>query len=126
MLADLEDDIERTPATEAAHAGMIAALARRHGLEPVDRAGAALIVEHAARLADHANELTLVVDQLDDVLAEADFWAGKAGRSVIDRADVEAAIASGSAALRGCAIARSKASLRKWPSLTRAARALGK
>jgi lon-related putative ATP-dependent protease len=92
VLADLEDNIDRTPATEAAHARMIAALARRHGLKPVDRAGTALIVEHAARLADHANKLTLVVDQLDDVLAEADFWAGKAGRRVISRADVEAAI----------------------------------
>jgi len=92
VLADLEDDIDRTPATEAAHARMIAALARRHGLKPVDRAGTALMIEHAARLADHANKLTLVVDQLDDVLAEADFCAGKAGRSVIARADVEAAI----------------------------------
>jgi lon-related putative ATP-dependent protease len=92
VLADLEDDIDRTPATEGAHARLIAALARRHGLKPVDRAGTALIVEHAARLADHANKLTLVVDQLGDVLAEADFWAGKAGRSVISRADVEAAI----------------------------------
>jgi len=76
----------------AAHARMIAALARRHGLRPVDRAGTALMIEHAARLADHANKLTLVVDQLDDVLAEADFWAGKAGRSTISRADVESAI----------------------------------
>ena len=92
VLADLEDDIDRTPATEAAHARMIAALARRHGLKPVDRAGTTLLIEHAARLADHANKLTLVVDQLDDVLAEADFCAGKAGRAVISRADVETAI----------------------------------
>ena len=92
VLADLEDDIDRTPATEAAHARVIAALARRHGLKPVDRAGVALMIEHAARLADHANKLTLVVDQLDDVLAEADFWAGKAGRTTISRADVESAI----------------------------------
>jgi len=92
VLADLEDDTDRTPATEAAHARMIAALARRHGVKPVDRAGTALMIEHAARLADHANRLTLVVDQLDDVLAEADFWAGKAGRTVISRDDVETAI----------------------------------
>ena len=92
VLADLEDDIDRTPATEAAHARLIAALARRHGLKPVDRAGTALMIEHAARLADHANKLTLIVDQLDDVLAEADFCAGKAGRNVISCADVEAAI----------------------------------
>jgi lon-related putative ATP-dependent protease len=92
VLADLEDDIDRTPATEAAHARLIAALARRHGLKPVDRAGTALMIEHAARLADHASKLTLVVDQLDDVLAEADFWAGKTNHAVISRADVETAI----------------------------------
>jgi lon-related putative ATP-dependent protease len=93
VLADLEDDIDRTPSTEAAHARMIAALARRHGLRPVDRAGTALMIEYAARLADHANKLTLVVDQIDDVLAEADFWARKRGHEIISRADVDTAIA---------------------------------
>jgi len=92
VLADLEDDIDRTPATEAAHARLIAALTHRHGLKPVDRAGTALLIEHAARIADHASKLTLVVDQLGDVLAEADFLAGKARRAVISRADVETAI----------------------------------
>jgi len=92
ILADLEDDIDRTPATEAAHARVIAALAKRHGLKPVDRGGTALMIEHAARLADHANKLSLVVDQLNDLLTEADFWAGKAGRAIVARADVEAAI----------------------------------
>lgn len=92
VLADLEDDVDRTPATEAAHARMIAALAQRHGLKPVDRAGTALMIEHAARLADHANKLTLVADELDDVLTEADFCAGKANRAIIARIDVETAI----------------------------------
>ncbi len=94
VLADLEDDVERTPVTEAAHARMIAALARRHGLKSVDRSGTALVIEHAARLADHAGKLTLVVDQLNDLLIEADFCAGKAGGAVISRADVESAIES--------------------------------
>ena len=92
VLADLEDDVDRTPSAEAAHARLVAVLAKRQGLKPVDRAGTTLIIEHAARLADHANKLTLVVDQLNDLLAEADFWAGKAGRAVTARADVETAI----------------------------------
>jgi lon-related putative ATP-dependent protease len=92
VLADLEDDVARTPESEAAHARLIAALVRRQNLKPVDRAGTALLIEHAARLADHANKLTLVADQLDDVLIEADFWAGKAARAMISRADVETAI----------------------------------
>jgi predicted ATP-dependent protease len=92
VLADLEDDIDRSPATEAAHARMIAALTRRRNFKPVDRAGTALLIEHAARLADHANKLTLGVDQLEDVLAEADFLATKADRTVIARADIASAI----------------------------------
>ena len=92
VLADLEDDVDRTPTTEAAHARMIAALVARHGVKPVDRDGTALMIEHAARLADHANKLTLVIDQLNELLIEADFWAGKFGRPTITRADVEAAI----------------------------------
>jgi len=92
VLADLEDDVDRTQATEAAHARMLAALVRRHNLKPVDRAATALMIEHAARLADHANKLTLVVDQLNDLLIEADFCAGQAGNPRITRPDVEAAI----------------------------------
>jgi predicted ATP-dependent protease len=93
VLADLEDDTDRSPATELVHARMIAALVRRHELKNVDRAGIALIIEHAARLAEHANKLTLAVEQLQDLLTEADFLAAAAGRPVMTRADVEAAIA---------------------------------
>lgn len=92
VLADLEDDVDRTPATEAAHARLIAALAQRRGLKPIDKSGTALIIEHAARLADHAAKLTLMVDRLGDLLAEADFCASKAGRGAITRVDVETAI----------------------------------
>jgi predicted ATP-dependent protease len=92
VLADLEDDVERTPATEATHARMIALLAHRHGLKPIDRGAIALLIEHAARLADHAGKLTLVTDQLDDMLVEADFCASKAGHTVTARADVDTAI----------------------------------
>jgi len=92
VLADLEDDVDRTAVTETVHARMIAGLARRQGLKPIDRAGTALVIEHAARLADHANKLTLMVEQINDLLTEADFLAGKNSRVSITRADVEAAI----------------------------------
>ncbi len=50
-------------------------------------------VEHAARLAEDAQKLTLLVERLGDLLAEANFLAGRAGRAVIGRADVAQAIA---------------------------------
>jgi len=53
-----------------------------------------LVLEHAARLADHAGKLSLVVEQLREILIEADFCAREAKRSVISRADVDSALAA--------------------------------
>jgi lon-related putative ATP-dependent protease len=92
VLADFEDEIDRSPETEAVHARLIASIVTRDGLKPVERDGVALLLEHAARLADHAGKLTLLIDQIREVLAEADYWATDAGRAGIARADVQRAI----------------------------------
>jgi len=92
VLADFEDDIDRTPDQEATHARMIAALVQREKLRPIDRDGVALVLEHAARLADDARKLTLLVDQVRDLLTEADFWAAESRHEVIVRPDVQRAI----------------------------------
>ena len=92
ILADFEDDVDRSAATEGIHARLIASLVQRDKLKPFDRDGVALVVEHAARLADHSSKLTLQTEHIRDVLTEADYWAGKAGRSIAGRQDVEAAV----------------------------------
>jgi lon-related putative ATP-dependent protease len=92
ILADFEDDIVRSPDAEAIHARLIASIVRNRILKPVDRDGVALVIEHAARLADHSGKLTLLVDQIGDVLAEADCWATEAMRRVIGRGDVQRAL----------------------------------
>lgn len=89
VLADFEDDVDRSPESENVHARLIAAMIRRNGLKPMDRDGVALVIEYAARRADDAGKLTLLVDQIHDVLAEADYWAGQADRGIISRADVQ-------------------------------------
>ncbi len=94
VLADFENDFARTPENEAVLARMLAMLTRRDGLNPLDREAVALVLEHAARLADHAGKLSLVVEQLREVLIEADFCARQAARAVTGRADVEAALAA--------------------------------
>jgi lon-related putative ATP-dependent protease len=92
VLADFEDDIDRSPESEALHARMIASIVTRDRLKPVDRDGVALVLEHAARLADHAGKLTLLIDQIRDVLAEADYWAADAKRVTITREDIQHAL----------------------------------
>jgi lon-related putative ATP-dependent protease len=92
VLADFENDLERTPENEELLARLVASTGRRDGLKPFDRDAVALILEHAARLAEHAGKLSLLVDQLRDVLTEADYWASQAKRETISRADVEQAL----------------------------------
>jgi predicted ATP-dependent protease len=92
VLADFEDDADRSPQGEAIHARLMASIIRRDALKPVDREGVALVLEQAARLAGHSGKLTLLIDQIRDVLAEADYWAGEAKRAVVTRADVTRAL----------------------------------
>lgn len=92
VLADFNDDMDRAPETEAAIARLVGSLCARHELRPLDRTGAARVIEHAARIAGDAAKLTLLVDQLHELLAEAGHWAGKAGRAVTNRDDVQNAI----------------------------------
>jgi len=40
-------------------------------------------IEHSARLADDSAKLSMQIGYLADVLREADYWAGEAGRAVI-------------------------------------------
>jgi lon-related putative ATP-dependent protease len=92
VLADFENDLERTPENEELLARLVASIGRRDGLKPFDRDAVGLVLEHAARLADHAGKLSLLVDQLREVLTEADFWASEARHGTILRADVDKAL----------------------------------
>ncbi len=92
VLADFEDALDRGPAAEAGYAQMVAALARDASLQPLDAPAVARLIEHAARLAEDAEKLTLHVDRIRDLLVEADFWARDAGRAVTSRDDVQRAI----------------------------------
>jgi lon-related putative ATP-dependent protease len=92
VLADFDNDLERTAPNEILLARFVASIAQRDSLKPFDRDAVGLVLEHAARLAEHADKLTLLVEQLRDVLNEADFWAGEAKRSAVSGADVDRAL----------------------------------
>lgn len=93
VLADYDDDVDRSPASEAMIARVIGSIAANAGLRPLDRGGVARVIEHAARLADDADKLTLLVESIHDLVAEASHCAGQAGRDVVTRECVEHAIA---------------------------------
>jgi lon-related putative ATP-dependent protease len=92
VLADFEDDVDRTAESEATHARLIASLLLQEQFKPLDCDGAALVLEHAARLADDSGKLTLLTDRLKDLLTEADFWATDAKHEIVTRDDVRRAL----------------------------------
>ncbi|HMK78886.1 MAG TPA: ATP-binding protein [Xanthobacteraceae bacterium] len=94
LLADFEDDIERSGENELMLARLIAAVARKSGVNALDRAAVGRVLEHAARLASDAGKLSLVVEQLREILIEAGVYAGKAKREIIAREDVERTLAA--------------------------------
>jgi len=93
VLADFDDDVDRSPSSELMIARLTGSIAAQAGLRPLDRSGVARVIEHAARLADDAAKLTLLVESIHDLVAEASHRAGQAGRDVVTRDDVEQAIA---------------------------------
>jgi lon-related putative ATP-dependent protease len=92
VLADFEDDFDRTPENEELLARLVASLAGRERLRALDREAVALVLEHASRLAEHANKLTLMVEQLREVLNEADYRAKEDNASAISEKHVRKAI----------------------------------
>ena len=92
ILADFDDELDRSPENEAFMARLIGGLAAEAGLRPLDRSGAEAAVERAARLAGDASKLSLLTEHMHDLITEADHWAAAAGREAIGREDVERAL----------------------------------
>jgi len=91
VAADFSERIERTDENTTLYARMIATLARKADLRPVDRGGVARALEVCARNAGDSERLSAKVEPLSDLLREADHWAGRNNRKRITKADVIAA-----------------------------------
>ncbi|WP_395711216.1 Lon protease family protein [Reyranella sp.] len=92
ILADFEDELERSTEGEALLARLIGGMATEAGLRALDRSGVEAAIERAARLTDDACKLSLMIEDIHDLVIEADHWAGAAGRDIITRTDVEQAL----------------------------------
>jgi lon-related putative ATP-dependent protease len=95
VTVDFESSIDRAAENDALYARMIATLARKAALRPFHAAAVARVLEHGARVVGDAGKLWLALDRLTDLLREADHWAGTAGRTVVEAADVQRAIDAG-------------------------------
>ncbi|SMF95722.1 lon-related putative ATP-dependent protease [Methylomagnum ishizawai] len=92
VAADFEETMDRDADGHALYARLIGSLARRNGLKPLDRDAVIRVVEWSARRVEDSEKLSTHWRGLDDLLKEADYWAGQQGRALIVREDVQTAI----------------------------------
>lgn len=92
LQADFEEDIPRTKTNLGLFARLMATLARRDSMLPLSAGGVAAILDHAIRLAEDANRLSLHLGTLTDLIREADHYAGGRKSALIDDKDVNRAI----------------------------------
>lgn len=92
VAAEFDDTMARAESSSTEYARLLATMARRENIMPLDRSGIARVIEHSARLADDAEKLTIRLETIGNVLREADFYAHERGAEVIDATHVQMAI----------------------------------
>jgi lon-related putative ATP-dependent protease len=92
VAADFDDQVDRNGENCQLYARMVATLAHREKLRPLDRTAVARVLEHAARLAGDAEKLSIHLRTMIDLLREADYWASAEGCPITTNQHVERAI----------------------------------
>ncbi|UCE90451.1 MAG: AAA family ATPase [Pseudomonadota bacterium] len=92
VAADFEDRLDRTTDNNLMYARMVATLARKEKLMPLNRHAVARVIEHSAKLVGDAEKLSTHMLSVTDLLRQADYWARHDGRDVIGMEHVQQAI----------------------------------
>jgi len=90
--ADFEEEMPRNEANVELYARLIGTIVRNEKMRPFDAGAVARVIERAARLAGDRDKLTTHMRSIADLLHEAEYWAGAAGRDQVTDADVTRAI----------------------------------
>jgi lon-related putative ATP-dependent protease len=92
VAADFGGRMDRGDGNTERYARLIGGVVKAAGVRPFASSAVARIVEQSARIAGDAEKLSTHMDTLDDLVREADYWAGEAGAEVATAEHVDAAI----------------------------------
>lgn len=90
--ADFESELERTEENESLYAQLIASLARKENLRPLNRKGVARVIEQSSRQIEDAERMNIRLQDIVDLLIEADHWASQERCRIINESHVQMAI----------------------------------
>ncbi|MCG8508351.1 MAG: AAA family ATPase [Rhodospirillales bacterium] len=92
VMADFDSRMDRNDESAGQYAKLIATLAQRENLRPLNRGAIARVVEYGARLADDAEKLSTHMGSIVDLVREADFWARDTDADVVSSEHVQKAV----------------------------------
>ncbi len=89
---EIDDRMDRTPASLVSLARFVAGVCRREGLRPVDASGLSALADHASELAEDRAKLTARLGLLGDVVREAELQARRVDAAQIGGSEVGKAL----------------------------------
>ena len=92
VAADFDEQFDRGEEHNLLYARLVATLLRKEKLRPLDRAGVGRVLEYAARRAGDSEKLSTQIEDLGDLLREADYWAARDSHETVLAADVQRAV----------------------------------
>lgn len=92
VAADFSDRMPRSDENLQRYAQLLATLARQESLRPLTRAAVARVIEHSSRLVGDCERLSTQMQDILDLLREADYWAGSQDHPQIEAEHVQQTI----------------------------------
>ena len=89
--ADFEEEMPRSEENTLLYAQMIAMLAKKNSLLPIERDAVGRVIEYSSRIVGDAYKLSTHLKSINDLLFEADFIAKERESSIINKDDINKA-----------------------------------
>jgi lon-related putative ATP-dependent protease len=90
--ADFETEIEWNLNHQCLYSKLIATIIRRENAKPFNREAVARVIEESARQASDSERLNTRMQDLNELIIEADYWAEQHKRDIVSDEDVQQAI----------------------------------
>ncbi|HKK31684.1 MAG TPA: ATP-binding protein, partial [Alphaproteobacteria bacterium] len=92
VVADFDEEVDRSDGVLSSYVRLIAGIAGKAEIRPVDAEGMARLCEYSARMTSDSDKLSMRTETMRDILIEADYWAEKGARDLISLEDVAKAL----------------------------------
>lgn len=92
VMVDFNDYMERNADNQLLYARLLASLARKEHLHPLDRHAVARVIEYSSRMVGDAEKLSMHIKTITDLLREADYFANQCQRKIVLCEDIQQAI----------------------------------